>query len=60
MKKKYKERNKLPLTLKYIENFRDASAEIQDSHKINYVITIQYQTDYLMTMKPTKPLVRLL
>ena len=60
MKKKYKERNKLPLTLKYIENFRDASAEIRDSHKINYVIAIQYQTDYLMTMKPTKPLVRLL
>ncbi|BFO66549.1 hypothetical protein KCF3NO3_25320 [Chryseobacterium sp. KCF3-3] len=59
MKKKFKERNKLPLTLKYIENFRGASAEIQDSHKINYVTTVEYQTNFLMRIKPTKPLVRL-
>ena len=60
MKKKYKEKNKLPLTLKYIENFRNASAEIQDSHKINYVTSIEYQTDFLMRIKPTKSLVRLI
>lgn len=60
MKKKFKEKNKLPLTLKYIENFRDTSTEIQDSHKINYVTSIEYQTDFLMRVKPTKSLVRLL
>ncbi len=60
MKKKFKEKNKLPLTLKYIENFRDASAEIQEDHKINYITSIEYQTDFLMRIKPTKPLVRLL
>ncbi|SMO87790.1 hypothetical protein SAMN06265171_11022 [Chryseobacterium rhizoplanae] len=60
MKKKFKEKNKLPLTLKYIENFRDASDKIQNSHKINYVTSIEYQTDFLMSIKPMKPLVRLL
>ncbi len=60
MKKKFKEKNKLPLTLKYIENFRNDSAEIQDSYQQNYVVCIQYQTDFLMSIKPVKPLVRLL
>ncbi len=60
MKKKFKEKNKLPLTLRYIENFRDATDEIQDNHKINYVTTIEYQTDFLMRIKPTKSLVRLI
>lgn len=60
MKKKLKEKNKLPLTLKYIENFRDVSAEIQNSHKLNYVVSKEYQTDFLTRIQPTKPLVRLL
>jgi hypothetical protein len=60
MKKKFKEKNKLPLILKYIENFRDPSAEIKDSHKINYVTSIEYQTDFLMRIKSTKSLVRLI
>ncbi|WP_114820749.1 hypothetical protein [Chryseobacterium sp. KLBC 52] len=60
MKKKFKEKNKLPLTLKYIANFREASVEIQNSHQQNYITAIQYQTDYLMAIKPPKPFVRLL
>lgn len=60
MKKKFKEKNKLPLTLKYMENFRDSSAETQNNYKVDYVFSTECQTDFLMRVKPTKSIVRLL
>ncbi|RKE71996.1 hypothetical protein DEU39_4672 [Chryseobacterium sp. AG363] len=60
MKKKFKEKNKLPLTLKYMENFRDASAETQNNYKVDYIFSTEYQTDFLIRVKPTKSIVRLL
>lgn len=60
MKRQFKEKNKLPLTLKYIESFRVNNPEVEDRYKIGYVGCKQYQTDFLMRIKPVKPFTRLL
>lgn len=60
MKRQFKEKNKLPLTLKYIESFRVNNPEVEDQYKIDYLDCKKYQTDFLMRTKPLKPLTRLL
>lgn len=60
MKVKFKEKNKLPLTLKYLENFRENTIKIQDLYKVDYIECKEYQTNFLMRVKPVKQLIRLL
>ncbi|KFE97283.1 hypothetical protein IX38_20785 [Chryseobacterium luteum] len=60
MNKKFKEKNKLPLTLKYMECFRVNNPKIEDIYKNDYIVCKEYQTDFLMKAKPVKSLTRLL
>lgn len=61
MKKLFKEeKNKLPLTFKFIEKFGTKESNKKDSISINYVKCETYQTDYLMRERPIKALTRLL
>jgi len=61
MKDIFKEKNKLPLTFKYIETFNKKSSKKNETEEIIYFIRCEkYQTDYYVREKPSKPLVRML
>lgn len=55
-----KEKNKLPLTFKFIEEFGIKKTNEKNNITINYIKCGVYQTSYLMREKPIKPLTRLL
>jgi len=60
MKKLFKkEKNKLPLTFKYIEELRTKKNNKNNSTG-NYVPCEKFQTDYLLREMPIKSLTRLL
>lgn len=56
----YNEKDKLPLTFKYIEKFRVKTDENRDKYKVHYLKCEKYQTDFLMQTTPFKNLVRML
>jgi hypothetical protein len=59
MKYQITEKHKLPLTFKFVDEYRPKkSAENKDD--IPYVKCEKYQTDFLMQVKPNKALVRIL
>lgn len=60
IKQLYSEKNKLPLTFKYIENFRVKTDKDRDKYKVHYLKCEKYQTDFLIQTKPYKNLVRML
>ncbi|AZA92514.1 Uncharacterised protein [Chryseobacterium nakagawai] len=60
MKNLYKEKNKLPLTFKYIEIFKTKNSAKLDSNSVYYSICKKYQTDFYIKEKPCKPFSRLL
>lgn len=61
MKKLFREeKNKLPLTFKFIEKFGTKKSNDKNSISINYIKCELYQTDYLMRERPIKALTRLL
>lgn len=56
----YNEKNKLPLTIKYMESFREQTNKTHNEYKVRYVKCKKYQTDFLIREKPFKALTRLL
>lgn len=59
MKIKVKETNKLPLTFKHIETFRNQ--KLKKGNDIVYVLDCEkYQSNFHIREKPQKPLTRLL
>ncbi|MGI9582687.1 hypothetical protein ACR1PO_15945 [Chryseobacterium sp. RRHN12] len=59
MKIKIKEKNKLPLTFRYIETFNDQKRK--KPNDVVYVLTCEkYQTNFYVREKPVKSLTRLL
>ncbi|MCS4305364.1 hypothetical protein M2372_004862 [Chryseobacterium sp. BIGb0232] len=61
MKKLFKEeKNKLPLTFKFIEKLGSKKSNDKESISTNYIKCETYQTDYLMRERPIKALTRLL
>ncbi len=59
MKKKFTEKNKLPVTFKYIEMIE--KRELIKSSEITYYIECKkYRTNFYMKEKPQKSIVRLL
>jgi hypothetical protein len=59
MKIKIKEKNKLPLTFRYIETFNDQ--KLKKANDIIYVLDCEkYQTNFYIREKPMKSLNRLL
>lgn len=55
MKYQIKDKHKLPLTFKFVDEYRAKS-----SNDVPYVKSEKYQTDFLLQVKPYKALVRLL
>lgn len=61
MKKLFREeKNKLPLTFKFIEKLGSKKSNDKESISTNYIKCETYQTDYLMRERPIKALTRLL
>lgn len=60
MKKKYNEKNKLPLTYQYLDIFKTKYSAKLDSNSLYFLKSEKYQTDHHVLEKPLKPLVRLL
>ena len=61
MKKLIREKNKLPLTFKYIEVFSKKGSKNKSRKSILYFLECSnYQTDCHVRAKPIKPLTRLL
>ncbi|REC59338.1 hypothetical protein DRF65_26630 [Chryseobacterium pennae] len=61
MKKLFKEeKNKLPLTFKFIEKLGSKKSNDKENISTNYIKCETYQTDYLMRERPIKALTRLL
>lgn len=60
MKKRYKEKNKLPLTFKYIEMIKMTDSFKLDSNSLYFLSSEQYKTENHIREKPFKSLVRLL
>jgi len=57
----YKEKNKLPLTFKYMEVFRKKNITKNYGENVVYFIPCQkYQTNFYTRQKPLKPLIRML
>jgi hypothetical protein len=59
MKYQLQETHKLPLTFKFVDEYR-AKKSSQNKDDIPYVKCEKYQTDFLMQVKPNKALVRIL
>lgn len=59
MKYQIKEKHKLPLTFKFVDEYR-AKKSNDNKDDIPYVKCEKYQTDFLMQVKPNKALVRIL
>lgn len=55
MKYQIKDKHQLPLTFKFVDEYRAKS-----SNYVPYVKSAKYQTDFLLQVKPYKALVRLL
>ncbi len=61
MKKKFNENNKLPLTFKYIEPFREKkNKRSKREDTIFFVSSEKYNTDFMVRTHPIKSLVRML
>ncbi|PKF75574.1 hypothetical protein CW752_03510 [Chryseobacterium sp. PMSZPI] len=60
MKNFINEKNKLPLTFKYVETIKKREGLIKSSEIIYYIECKKYGTDFYMKEKPIKSLVRLL
>ncbi|NML70978.1 hypothetical protein HHL23_14405 [Chryseobacterium sp. RP-3-3] len=60
MKNTINEKNKLPLTFKYLEFIKRKKAARKSFSITYYVRSERYQTDFLTTEEPYKPLVRLI
>lgn len=60
MKKLYNEKNKLPLTFKYLEIFKTKNVGKIHSNMLYFVPSEKYQTDHHVREKPLKQLTRLL
>jgi hypothetical protein len=61
MKNKFKEKNKLPLTFKYIECFRDKkNKRSKRENTIFFLSCEKYNTDFMVRTNPTKALIRML
>lgn len=60
MKEIIKEKNKLPLTFKYIEFSKNKTQIKSKSNLIFFVECERYQTEYLVRARPYKSLTRLL
>jgi len=60
MKKMYHEKNKLPLTFKYIEIFKTKNVCKIHSNLLFFVKSKKYQSDYHVREKPLKALIRIL
>ncbi|MDQ1096456.1 hypothetical protein QE441_003531 [Chryseobacterium sp. SORGH_AS909] len=61
MKKLIREKNKLPLTFKYIEAFNKKGSKNKSRNSILYFVECNsYQTDCYVRAKPSKPLTRML
>ncbi len=56
MKYEIKDKHRLPLTFRFVDEYRAKNA---DGH-VPYVRSKKYQTDFLLQVKPYKALVRLL
>lgn len=59
MKHQIIEKNKLPLTFKYIEKYRTKNPK-ENGHDVYYIKCKKYQTDFLIQVTPNKPLTRML
>ncbi|WP_080778200.1 hypothetical protein [Chryseobacterium phocaeense] len=58
MKKILNEKNKLPLTFKYLEIIKRKKAVRKNCLISYYTVSEKYQTDFLLTDAPFKSLVR--
>jgi hypothetical protein len=59
MRYEIKEKHELPLTFKFVDEYRSRKSDRKVSD-VPYGKCKKYQTDFLMLVKPNKPLVRLL
>ncbi|KQT25907.1 hypothetical protein ASG22_04200 [Chryseobacterium sp. Leaf405] len=60
MKKKIREKNKLPLTFKYVE-FSKSKIIVKSKSNLTFFVECEkYQTEYLFRSKPYKSITRLL
>jgi len=59
MRYEIKEKHELPLTFKFVDEYRSKKSDKKGSD-VPYGECKKYQTDFLMQVKPHKPLVRLL
>lgn len=57
--KKIEERNKLPITFKYIE-FIDRKKIFSGKGKMTFIQCERYQTDFYIRERPVKALIRML
>jgi hypothetical protein len=60
MKKLYNEKNKLPLTFKYLEIFKTKNVSKIHSNMLYFVPSEKYHTEYHVREKPLKPLARII
>ncbi|HCA07189.1 hypothetical protein [Chryseobacterium sp.] len=60
MKSILNEKNKLPLTFKYLEIIKRKRTSRKNLSITYYARSEKYQTDFFITEKPIKPLIRLL
>ncbi|MDR2235436.1 MAG: hypothetical protein LBE92_04890 [Chryseobacterium sp.] len=60
MKKRYNEKNKLPLTFKYIEILKTQNVGKIHSNMLYFAASEKYQTEHHIREKPLKQLTRLL
>jgi hypothetical protein len=61
MKKKFKEKNLLPLTFKYIEPFREKKNKRSKREDIMFFVPCEkYNTDFMARSHPVKSLIRML
>lgn len=59
MRYQIKEKNKLPLTFKFVDEYRGKKIN-QKSNDVLYGTCGRYKTNFLMLVKPYKPISRLL
>ena len=60
MKIKVKEKNKIPLTLKYLEILKPRDTGNLQNDIVYYIKCYKYQTDFYVRETPEKSLIRLL
>ncbi len=60
MKKKIKEKNKLPLIFKHIDFVKNKDLGTLDSNVVYFLENEKYQTDFLVKERPLKHLTRLI